>query len=208
MTAGKACTSDYDGRGWDEKPFIARTAEELRAAAKSKYRAVPQLRPIGEMEEIEGNYAARTRAYNVRYRAHLVNVVGTWDMHSEVGIYSPNSVRNFYGLGNETENTPEFRRFYQARIRRAVVRPMLARELAPGVSLRIGPVFEHIDVRQDENRFVGQTQPGVSENAFAAAYYAGADANLLMQTLNNQANPTVNPTTTHSFPGNASSLGE
>lgn len=49
--------SDEDGRGWEEKPFIARTVEELRASVKSKYRAVPHLQPLGEMERIEGNYA-------------------------------------------------------------------------------------------------------------------------------------------------------
>jgi coenzyme F420 hydrogenase subunit beta len=49
--------SDEDGRGWEEKPFIARTADELRRSAKSKYRAVPHLRPLAEMERIEGNYA-------------------------------------------------------------------------------------------------------------------------------------------------------
>jgi coenzyme F420 hydrogenase subunit beta len=47
-----------DERGaWEQKPFIARTAAELRLAAKSKYLAVPFLRPLEEMERIEGNYA-------------------------------------------------------------------------------------------------------------------------------------------------------
>lgn len=36
--------SDEDGKGWEEKPFIARTVDELRKSVKSKYRAVPHLR--------------------------------------------------------------------------------------------------------------------------------------------------------------------
>jgi coenzyme F420 hydrogenase subunit beta len=43
--------------GWRQESFIARSAEELKAAIKSKYLAVPFLRPLKEMEEIEGNYA-------------------------------------------------------------------------------------------------------------------------------------------------------
>ena len=45
------------GEEWSQKPFIARTVEEVRNSVKSKYLAVPMLRPLAEMEEIEGNYA-------------------------------------------------------------------------------------------------------------------------------------------------------
>jgi len=53
-------TENVPGQGWREKPFIARSADELRAATKSKYRVVPFLQPLAEMEEIEGNYAIVT----------------------------------------------------------------------------------------------------------------------------------------------------
>ena len=46
-----------DNGTWQERPFIARTAEELKRAVKSKYIATPFLRPLGEMEKMEGNYA-------------------------------------------------------------------------------------------------------------------------------------------------------
>ena len=42
---------------WRQEPFIARSAQELRNSVKSKYLSVPMLRPLAEMEEIEGNYA-------------------------------------------------------------------------------------------------------------------------------------------------------
>ena len=46
-----------EGEEWGQKPFIARSAEELRSSVKSKYLAVPMLRPLAEIEEVEGNYA-------------------------------------------------------------------------------------------------------------------------------------------------------
>ncbi len=49
-TSGEAGT-------WQQQPFIARTAEDLKRAAKSKYTTVPFLQPLGEMEKVEGNYA-------------------------------------------------------------------------------------------------------------------------------------------------------
>lgn len=48
-----------EGAGWEPEPFIARTVEDLKRAAKSKYTVLPHLRPLREMEgELEGNYAA------------------------------------------------------------------------------------------------------------------------------------------------------
>ena len=46
-----------DNGGWQQKPLIVRTAEELKQAKKSKYMVVPFLTPLAEMEEIEGRYA-------------------------------------------------------------------------------------------------------------------------------------------------------
>ncbi|MDB4308073.1 Coenzyme F420 hydrogenase/dehydrogenase, beta subunit C-terminal domain [Gammaproteobacteria bacterium] len=46
-----------DEEGWREKAFIARSPTELRSAIKSKYRLVPYLRPLKEIEEVDGRYA-------------------------------------------------------------------------------------------------------------------------------------------------------
>jgi len=43
--------------GWRQTPLIARSVEDLCKAAKSKYLVVPMLKPLGEMEKIEGRYA-------------------------------------------------------------------------------------------------------------------------------------------------------
>jgi len=47
-----------DGEGWHQEPFIARTVDELRQAAKSKYMVVSMLRPLKEIEQVNGRYAA------------------------------------------------------------------------------------------------------------------------------------------------------
>ena len=49
--------TEANGDGWQQKPFIARSVEQLCKAAKSKYLVVPMLQPLAEMEQIEGRYA-------------------------------------------------------------------------------------------------------------------------------------------------------
>jgi len=45
-----------EGR-WKQEPFVARSVEDLERAAKSKYITVPFLRPLEELERVEGQYA-------------------------------------------------------------------------------------------------------------------------------------------------------
>lgn len=49
------CISDE--KGWRERPFIARSPQDLRSAIKSKYRLVPYLEPLKEIEAVDGRYA-------------------------------------------------------------------------------------------------------------------------------------------------------
>jgi coenzyme F420 hydrogenase subunit beta len=49
--------TETDENGWRQEPLIARDVKELCEAAKSKYLVVPMLKPLGEMEKIEGRYA-------------------------------------------------------------------------------------------------------------------------------------------------------
>ena len=145
--------------------------------------------PYAATHRVEGNFAAATRAFNLRYQGHYVEVLGLWDVGLEAAIYSPNNIRNFYGLGNETEPEGRDARFYQARLSRALVKPLLSRALRPGVTLQVGPTFEYTDVRQDEGRFVGQPQAGISPNTFSRLVFGGAEAALTVEAVEGGANP-------------------
>ncbi|MBK7978555.1 MAG: Coenzyme F420 hydrogenase/dehydrogenase, beta subunit C-terminal domain [Ignavibacteriae bacterium] len=50
-------SSGVDENGYHLKPMIARTKEDLRKAARSKYLLIPHLEQIREIENVEGNYA-------------------------------------------------------------------------------------------------------------------------------------------------------
>ena len=145
--------------------------------------------PHAATHRMEGNFAAATRAFNLRYRGHYVGVLGPWSLGLEAAVYSPNHIRNFYGLGNETESGGRDARFYQARLSRALVKPLLARSLGPGVTLRVGPTFEYTDVREDEGRFASQPQAGVSPNTFGRLLFGGAEAELEVKAIDDAVNP-------------------
>lgn len=145
--------------------------------------------PHAATHQLMGNYAAATRAFNLQYIGHYVDVFGPWDFRLDAAFFNPNNIRNFYGLGNETPNDATFSRFYQARFSRLLVNPTLQRSFEQGVAISFGPSFEITDPRFDEGRFIGQPQPGISRGSFDQLVFAGVNANLDVGTVDNALNP-------------------
>jgi outer membrane translocation and assembly module TamA len=145
--------------------------------------------PFAQTHRIMANFAAKTQAFNVRYMGHYTRMLGLWDLEVDAAWLSPNNIRNFYGLGNETENTEQNRRFYQAQLGQVEVRPLLVRPLSEGASFFVGPTFEFTNVRETSNRFVGQAQAGISNNSFKPQTFLGLEAGMDLRTIDNLTNP-------------------
>ena len=49
--------SGKNAEAWSQESYIARTSDDIKKATKSKYMVTPYLRPLKEIEEVEGRYA-------------------------------------------------------------------------------------------------------------------------------------------------------
>jgi hypothetical protein len=145
--------------------------------------------PYARMHRLVANVATRTRAFNVVYQGHYVGVLGAWDATLDLSYLSPDNIRNYYGLGNETDDVEEAREFYQARLTRATVAPALRRHVRGGLTVHIGTGAQFIRVREDEGRFIGQVQEGISENTFDNQWFALADVGLELDLTDSPINP-------------------
>ncbi|MEM1095436.1 MAG: BamA/TamA family outer membrane protein [Bacteroidota bacterium] len=145
-------------------------------------------RPFARQHNISAQFSAANVALAVRYQGRYTELFGAWDLAAEASLESPGTIYNFYGLGNETEEERS-RAFYQTEFARAHVRPQALRELARGVSLRVGPALSFTDVREDQDRFVGTAQAGVSAGTFGRLLYAGLIAGLDVEAVDQEANP-------------------
>lgn len=102
--------------------------------------------PYAAQHRIFGTVATRRRAYNLHYRGHYVESMGSWDGYLKADAVADRRFRNFYGMGNETD--VEDRDFYQARIGGISVQSSLHKGLLPFTAVRIGPTFELTRVEQ------------------------------------------------------------
>jgi hypothetical protein len=145
--------------------------------------------PFARQQSLKANFAARTQAYNLLYEGHFTEALGPWALGLEAEIRSPNNIRNFYGLGNETDNTEAKREFYEARLRQTRVAPTLRREQPGSYAFYLGPTFEITRVREDASRFIPEPQPGLSPTTFDDQYLGGLAAGLMLEAVDHPANP-------------------
>lgn len=145
--------------------------------------------PYATDHKIKANVAAKTLAFNVVYGGHYVDVFGHWDVMFDAAYLSPNNIRNFYGLGNRTENDARDREFYQARLTQFRVSPTLYKDIEQGATFRLGPSLQVTDVDEKSDRFVNQPQAGISENTFSTQVFGGFDAEVVVDTRDNAINP-------------------
>jgi len=145
--------------------------------------------PYAAAHSIRANIAAATGAFNFRYSGRFTGLAGPWDGGLEVSAQTPNTIRNFLGLGNETRETVDDDEFYRARLLQYRIAPALERRLPTGLTFSFGPFFQLTEVREDAGRFISQPQAGVSPDTFEDQWYTGMQMEAGLSSLDNAVNP-------------------
>lgn len=145
--------------------------------------------PEAHKHIFKGNYAPATRAFNLKYNGEFKQVFGDWSITLDASVLSPNNIRNYFGLGNETENTEENEEYYRARFSEYRIAPGLKRTLQTGITLAIRPTFEVTNYRQEEGRFITQPQAGIDDNTFEDQWFGGVEVDLNLKSIDDALNP-------------------
>ncbi len=145
--------------------------------------------PWKTTHRLAGNVAGKTGAWNLVYNYQRKNVVRGWGVRGDVNLLSPNNIRNFFGLGNETRNTEASREFYQARLSQFSVAAGLERDIATDLTVSVLPTARRTDVKRDDDRFLAEVQEGVSDATFDEQWFAGVSTSMEMDTRDNGVSP-------------------
>ncbi len=143
--------------------------------------------PYGREQRIVGNIAARTQAFNVEYSGRFIKALGRLNVLLNANYRTPNNIHNFFGLGNETENTEEQAEFYQAQLATGLFAPSVELTYEPGASFILGTHLRYTKVKNESDRFVGQQ--GISPESFRDQYFLGFHGGLNLDLSDHPANP-------------------
>ena len=144
--------------------------------------------PFARLHMLRTNVALNAQSFNLVYEGLFTSVIAGWDVSLIADLRSPNSIRNFYGLGNETSDLDREESYFRARYARLRVWPGLQRTLEQGAVLRIGPKVFYADVEQDTTRFIGQI-PASESVSFDGQWYSGFETMLELKSVDNTLNP-------------------
>ncbi|MCH8247317.1 MAG: BamA/TamA family outer membrane protein [Bacteroidetes bacterium] len=144
--------------------------------------------PHASTHEIMANMATKTQAFNFRYIGHYSEVLGEWGVRLTGEVLTPNTIHNFYGLGNETTSEEGDAKFYQAQFSNLNIGVALEDNIQ-GANLSVGSRFNYTNVEEDGDRFVGQPQAGVSPSSFDPQWFGSLEINVSFSTVDSGVNP-------------------
>jgi len=139
--------------------------------------------PYGSMQSVWGNYAIATGAYNFWYDGIFKEAVGKWDLHLDAKVNGPNYVRNYYGMGNETEKVVDDRDYYRVRSNDHSITSSLEKQFGKHHSFGFGLGYQSIKLKEDESRIVSRSSHGLDSTDFERKNYGVAHVGYQFSTL-------------------------
>jgi len=126
--------------------------------------------PFRQKHTLWANYYLGFQASELGYEGIFANLIPKWNFEVDGYWSSDRYVQNFFGLGNESQNSEDAlgRDFYRARTQKVRVGAGVAYH-----TLRIKGIFESYGIQEMEDRFF--TPANVSEAVFDRQYYVGSE---------------------------------
>jgi hypothetical protein len=143
----------YFGYNIDDGVFLGGGVTHRRYAFRRE--------PYSSEQTLTANYAPARDAFNLRYTGHFISVFGgKTNLRVNSQYYGPQLLYNFFGIGNNTQNTARdddgsqanlrsINSAYRIRFDRFYVAPTFERALTSFGKFGIGPQFDRFRVEQD-----------------------------------------------------------
>jgi len=152
--------------------------------------------PYASRHQLAITHALATQAYNIKYNADFIKLIGNTDLLVRSDIKAPINVKNFFGIGNGTfydKSRPGEFRYYRTRYNLADASVLLRKTLQSWMNVSYGAIFQYynLDSAQNRDKFInnfainGQDPETVAKRKT----YLGAVVNLDIDSRNNKVIP-------------------
>jgi hypothetical protein len=146
--------------------------------------------PYAAMHTLTANYAFKTGAYNFNYQGIFKEALGKWDWHLDAQVQAPNYVRNYYGLGNETEKLDDVaKNYYRIRFNQIMISSALQRQFGKHHLVTIGSDYQSVKVENNDDRFISSENSLLDSADFGRKHYVRSQVAYQFNTLDNAIYP-------------------
>lgn len=159
--------------------------------------------PFKSKHKVLGSYAINTASYNFNYLGQYTDVIGKWDLETNVNLLVPNFVNNFFGMGNESKFDKNIDQvvdvnnsinYYRLRFEEVAYEIGFFRPLGSLAKIGLTHDFVSWELDQDDNDQRYVTDVFLNSTALSnetTVAYMGGGLRLDVDTRKNPANPTT-----------------
>lgn len=151
--------------------------------------------PYSQKHTLNVNYFFGTNGYELKYKAQFPHIIGKWDLVTDVLFTSPNFSSNFFGFGNETQNTDDDLGFNYNRVKIRTIEfaPALKWAGESGSTFVIQSMFERKKVALTPDRYISMPS-SINNDIFDYKQFADLNFNYIFENYDNLSNPTLGMT--------------
>ena len=132
----------------------------------------------------------KSGAFSLEYSGQFIEVIKRFNFLLTVDILNP-ELQNYFGEGNDTENTNPDDRFNWMRLKIYRVAPLLEKGVKSGTtSFYFGPLFESQGAENTPGRVLEDPSFGISEDEKKQRYFLGGAIGERVEVVNSQVRPT------------------
>lgn len=151
--------------------------------------------PHAHAHKISAAFATASQGVELAYADHFTSTLGTWDTSLDAELRTPNNIRNFYGLGNETPDDARSRVEFGS----ASLGAFAERRVGSAATFRVGPTFELVRVSaadgtlpeaDDTLPVADDTLPEAEGITYGDQWTGGLSAGFLLDGRDEAVNPT------------------
>ena len=145
--------------------------------------------PYGYQHKIDVKYSLGQKAFSSTYASTFKSLIGKWDLNLFTN-YDMVRWTNFYGVGNESVMTTQYRDFNRVRSRQFIARVGVQRVINNRHKFLFNPYFQTYDLINDTARILAKLPSLLGPQTYRNHQYAGAEIGYVYQDINDSLLPT------------------
>lgn len=147
--------------------------------------------PFSSRHTLKANYFTGNNGYQIGYKAEIPRLTGYWHFEIEGNYSSSHFIKNYFGVGNLSEN--HYKEldidYYRVRAKELYFSPSLHWK-KNALHFFFKPTYEGIKIDPTAGRQI--SEPGVIDSKlFKTQHFAGVDIGMAYENMNRSVNPSV-----------------
>ncbi|MCY2686920.1 metallophosphoesterase [Salinimicrobium sp. TH3] len=146
--------------------------------------------PFTAQHRFKAGYYFATQSFDMRYQGEFANVFGNYNFLVGAHFTNPSYTRNFFGMGNETENFEEElgKDYNRVRISRIGGEAGVIKDSPFGRYYKLAATFEGVQIEETVDRFLS-SEYMKDTNFFERQYFAGIEGVFRYESYDDVLNP-------------------